>query len=240
MRQKVCLCLAAIFLSVSLNDWAQQRVSEAPKWNVSSHLPLNPALYGVRHWRVGESAEYTLVTHRGERHEVKKLRYAILGEQHFAGSSYYVVETQVTELDDARRTTINSAVRPFGDLANLLEGATGEFVTKQDTAPARSIPIQVLKERIFPFQTQAQLPKISSSEILDVEVIETPAGKFKTTHQKFHFEDGRAAEVWSAGGVGPIGLVKVVSKDFLLTLISHQGKRSVSAITEIPKPALDQ
>jgi hypothetical protein len=34
--------------------------------------------------------------------------------------------------------------------------------------------------------------------------------------------------------------VKVVSKDFLLTLISHQGKRSVSAITEIPKPALDQ
>lgn len=236
MRQKLCTWIASVFIAVVVFSLPPLLSSDTPKGNPSSFLPLNPELYGIKQWRVGESSEYTLISYRENKKEVKRLRYAILGKQQLGRSPYFVVENQVTELDDARHTTINSVLRPFGDLTNLMDGATGDFITKQDTEPARAIPIYLIREKLLPFQTQTLVPQISSIESLDHEAINTPAGKFKTTHQKFFFDNGRAAEVWWTESLGPLGLVKVVSKDFLLTLLFHQAKKSASAISEIPKP----
>jgi hypothetical protein len=198
-------------------------------------LPLNPQLYGVEAWRVGESSEYVLVTHQNLVKEVKKLRFAVLSEELRAGVRFYTVESQVTEFSMDRHTTINSVIRPFGNLTYLLEGATGDFITKQNNEPALAIPIRLLQERFMLSGAAVQSSKIVSIESFGKESVETRAGKFKTTHQKLFFDDGRAAEVWWSAGVGPLGLVKALSKGISLDLLTHQSKRSVSAITEIPR-----
>ncbi|MGB7621314.1 MAG: hypothetical protein WBN92_03095 [Terriglobia bacterium] len=239
MRQKLCIYLTLASLMTLTVSWGQGSTGAPPNPNPGTLLPLNPELYGVARWRVGESSEYVLVTHQNLRKEVKRLRYAILSEETRGIAKYYTVESQVTELNVARHSTVNSVVRPFGDLTYLLEGATGNFVMKQDNNPARAIPIPILKERFLLSEAVVRSPKITSVETLGEETLETMTGKLKTTHQKLYFDDGRAAEVWWAGSVGPLGLVRVIAKTFSLDLVSHQSKRSVSAITESPVAVID-
>lgn len=240
MRQKLCFLLALAGVLVPSPCWSQRSAVGPPRSNPGMRLPLNPQLYGVVAWRAGESSEYVLVTHQNLIKEVKKLRFAVLSEELRGPVKFYAVESQVTELNLDRHTTINSVVRPFGDLTYLPEGATGDFVTKQNDEPARAIPIQLLREQFMLSGTDVQPPGIVSVETLGEESVETRAGKFKTTHQRLSFADGKAAEVWWSAGIGPLGLVKVVSKGFSLDLLSHQSKRSVSAITEVPKPIVAQ
>lgn len=240
MRQNLCVLVTLACLVISAASEAQQSTPGLSASRTESLLPLNPQLYGISQWRVGESSEYLLVTTQDLKKEVKKLRFAILGEEAIAGSRYYVVESQVTDLSELRHTSINSVVRPFGDLTNLVEGAIGNFVTKQDTDPARAIPVRFLQDRFMSLKNLVQPPEINSVETFGEEGVATNAGKFKSSHQKFSFKDGKAAEVWWNGRVGPLGLVKVVSKQYSLDLLSHQQRRSVSAITEVPKPVLDQ
>ncbi|MDD5544678.1 MAG: hypothetical protein PHX83_16045 [Acidobacteriia bacterium] len=234
MRQKLCL---AIFIVVSsaLAVIAQTGSARAPATNPTSLLPLNPQLYGIKQWRVGESAEYQLILYRGSHKEVKRMRYAVLGEPMHLPIPYFTIESQVTGLDEDRHTTINSVTRPFGDLTNFFEGATGDFITKQDQTPAIKIPVHLLRERLMPSELQSTALKIQSVETLEEDVLVTPAGKFKTTHQKLLYPRG-SVEVWWSGGVGPLGIVQAISRDFRLLLESRQEKHSVSAITEIPKP----
>lgn len=218
---------------------SQPATSDSGDENPTAQLPLSPVLYGITQWHPGESSEYLFITFRAGRKEVKRIRYAVLSEQIFGTSRYFLVENQITSLNDERRTTINAVLRPFGDLTNLLEGATGDFITKQDTAPARAIPIRLLKDQLLPFEMTARLPKIAEAMTLDSETIESHAGKIKTTHQRLRFEDGRAVEVWWSGSMGPLGLVRAVAKGFSLELKSHQAKHSASAITEIPQSVVN-
>ncbi|MBZ5552462.1 MAG: hypothetical protein LAO21_07060 [Acidobacteriia bacterium] len=235
MRQKLCFLLALAGVLMPSPNSSQRSAMEVPRSNPAMRLPLDPQLYGVAEWRAGESSEYVLVTQQELKKEVKKLRFAVLSEEWRGRVKFYTVESQVTELDTDRHTTINSVVRPFGDLTYLLEGATGDFVTKQNTEPALAIPIRLLQERFLLSGHAVQPSKIVSVETLGEESVETRAGKFKTRHQRFSFADGRAAEVWWSARIGPLGLVKVASKGFSLDLLSHQSKRSASAITEVPK-----
>jgi hypothetical protein len=235
MRQKLCFLLALPWVLMPYPTYPQRSAIDPLRSNPGMRLPLDPHLYGVAAWRIGESSEYVLVTHQDLMKEVKKLRFAVLSGEVRDQAKFYTVESQVTELSVDRHTTINSVVRPFGDLTYLLEGATGEFITKQDDDRALAIPIRLLRER-FTLSGVTVLPsKIISVETFGQESIDTRAGKLKTTHQRLSFADGRAAEVWWSAGIGPLGLVKVVSKGFSLDLISHQDRKSVSAITEVPR-----
>ncbi|MBZ5536187.1 MAG: hypothetical protein LAO31_09550 [Acidobacteriia bacterium] len=235
MRQKLCFLLALALVLMSGPNYPQRYTVDPLRSDPGMRLPLDPQLYGVAAWRAGESSEYVIVTHQDLMKEVKKLRFAVLSEEARGQVKFYTVESQVTELNVDRHTTINSVVRPFGDLTFLLEGATGEFVTKQDDDRALAVPIPLLRERFMLSRATAPPSKIISVETFGEESIKTRAGKLKTMHQRLSFADGRAAEVWWSAGIGPLGLVKVVSKGFSLDLLSHQSRKSVSAITEVPR-----
>jgi len=220
----------------TMSVWAQTNASRSNAANPGSLLPLNPTLYGVTHWRAGESAEYLLTLYQAGHKEVKRIRYAILHELWRSPVPCFMVENQVTGLDENRHTTINSVTRPFGDLTNFLEGATGDFITKQDQSPAIAIPLQVLREKLMLSELQPAGLTLQSTEIIDRTILETPAGKFKTNHERFYFTNGRAVEVWWTNNAGPLGLVQATSKNFHMILTARQEKNSPSAITEIPKP----
>lgn len=234
MRQNLCLLILFFCLSPFLPLSSQPGLPHTHRANPSALLPLNPSLYGIDRWHAGEASEYILVTFQGEKKETKRVRYAVLSEQRLGASQYFVVENQVTTLDDLRRTTINSVTRPFGDLGDFLEGATGVFVSKQDQQLAAAIPVSRLKQSLYPPALQERSPRIVSTENLGQDSIQTHDGKFKTTHQKILFSDGRFIEVWWSREAGPLGLLKAISRDFTLELYAHQTKKAVSAITEIP------
>lgn len=235
MRQNLCLLIAFFCLCVFGPLRSQDRQTHTHSVNPGALLPLNPALYGIDRWHPGEAAEYILVTFQGEKKETKRVRYAVLSEQRLGASQYFVVENQVTTLDDLRHTTINSVTRPFGDLSDLLEGATGVFVSKQDQQPAQSIPVSKLKQNLFPTPSREKSPRIVSTEYMGQDSIQTKDGKHKAVHQKLLFSDGRSIEVWWSRDAGPLGVLKAISRDFTLELFAHQNKKALSSITEIPQ-----
>lgn len=240
MRQKNCLLLTLLLLWTPCVVVSQVRSNRPATQSPSAFFPLDPRLYGITAWRVGESSEYLLVSFQEGQKEVKRLRYAVLSEERISGTSYFVVENQVTGMDESRHMSVNSVTRPFGDLTNLLEGAQGNIVVKQDDAPARSIPLSFLKDQMITYESRLRASTPVSIESYGEEVVEMNAGKFKTTHQRIKYSDGHSADVWWSGSVGPLGLVKVVSKNFSLDLLQHQTKHSTSAITELPTPLPDK
>ncbi len=239
MRQRNCL-FSTILLGLWLLSLTPLTQAQTPaQSNPSAFFPLNPVYFGVHEWKVGESSVYHLVLYQDKRKEVKQVRYAILGAEKRGSDLYYMVENQVTDLNEDRHSSVNSVTRPFGDLTNLLDQASGDLIIQQDRNPPRSIPISLLKDRLPGGQSLIHPSKIASVESIGKESIETPAGRFQAVHEKLYFEDGHMAEVWRSGNVGPLGLVKVISRDFSLILTEYRPKRAASAIVEIPRPLQD-
>jgi hypothetical protein len=193
-------------------------------------LPLNPNLFGIRAWKVGESSKYKVTLFHPNYLEVFHVTFSVVGEEVRDSKSLFWFETDVQPLNSLQDRVINKILRPFGNLTRFTEGAVGEILSQVGDNPPLAVPSSMLQTSpgSRPARDWAQLD-------LGQEEVQVTAGRFKTHKLRFLDSEENSADVWSTASVGPLGIVKAARNRWTLELMDHQSKGSVSAILGFPR-----
>ncbi|MEW5975878.1 MAG: hypothetical protein AB1898_08750 [Acidobacteriota bacterium] len=199
----------------------------------SIDVPLDPALYGLREWRAGESAKYKITLSRPGYLEVSYLRITTLEDTSHRGDENLLwLETQIEPQNSEREMVVNRVLRPFGDLRVFLAGATGELVSQTGLNPPVSIPMS----RLHPL-LQAQLERPAAGwtqEKVTADRLQVPAGRFEVSCGRFQNRMKQVADVCFTPKVGPLGIVRAAARGVRIELVEHQPRGAQSAIVYAP------
>jgi hypothetical protein len=198
----------------------------------SIDVPLNPGLFGIRVWKVGESSKYKVILFHPDYLEVFHLTLSVVGEELRESQSLFWLETDVQPVNSPQERVINKILRPFGNLTRFTEGAVGEILSQVGDNPPLAVPSSMLN-----VQTSAQLKPSRYWAQIDLgrEEIKVAAGRFKTRKLRFLDSERNSADVWSANNVGPLGIVKASRNRWTLELMVYEARGSVSAIYGSPR-----
>jgi hypothetical protein len=165
-----------------------------------------PAAFGVREWRAGQWARYSVSENVGASMPMMQLRtISVVGRR---GADFWV-ETQV-ELSGLATGSgpVRKLAIPFGPPQARL--GSEEIVMSPDSSVRR----QVLLRSGGTGSPRAPFPEGWTR--VGEEEITTPAGSFRTVHYR------RASdELWAAGGAGPLGLVRFRSAELEIELVAR-------------------
>ena len=195
-------------------------------------VPLNPGLFGITQWKVGESSKYKVTLFHPAYLEVFHLTLSVVGEEVRDSQSVFWFETDVQPVNSPQERIINKILRPFGDLTRFTEGAVGEILSQVGHNPPLAVPSSMLN-----VQTSPHLKQVREWTSIDLgqEEIKVAAGDFKTRKQRFVDAEENSADVWSTSRVGPLGIVKASRNRWTLELMAYQSRGSVSAIYGSPR-----
>jgi hypothetical protein len=197
----------------------------------SIDVPLNPSLFGITRWKVGESSKYKVTLFHPDYLEVFHLTFSVVGEEIRDSQSLFWLETDVQPVNSPQERIINKILRPFGNLTRFTEGAVGEILSQVGDNPPLAVPSSILN-----VETSSPKPRGGDWTQVDLghEEIKVAAGDFKARKQKFVDSEKNSADVWFTGKVGPLGIVKVSRNQWNLELVAYESKGSVSAIYGSP------
>ncbi|MFH1501851.1 MAG: hypothetical protein ABIG03_02260 [Candidatus Eisenbacteria bacterium] len=209
MRTLTFLAVFAVLLSVPAADASGFGLGPNP-W---SGLDFKPV---VGHW-----AEYQM-TPAGE--EPMTMRVSIVGQE----NDDYWYETVVTVEKQGQVITKMLVSGDPQDQKNLKR-----MIMKPAGEPAMEMPVQMMQGMGGP--PQGEMPELPETAAVDlgVESVTVPAGTFKANHWQFTTEDF-VFDSWISADVSPYGVVRGVSKEFEMVLLSH-GDGAKSLITEEPQ-----
>jgi|GEM_PF-2089781 hypothetical protein len=198
----------------------------------SVDVPLNPGLFGINVWKVGESSKYKVTLFHPDYLEVFHLTLSVVGEELRESQSLFWLETDVQPVNSQQERTINKILRPFGNLTRFTEGAVGEILTQVGENPPVAVPVSMLN-------VQTSLPSRPARDWAQIDLgqeeVRVVAGHFKTHKIRFVDTEENSADVWWANVVGPLGIVKASRNRWALELIAHESRGSVSAIYGTPR-----
>jgi len=192
------------------------------------NIPLNPLLFGITQWQVGESSKYKVTLFHPDYLEVFQLTFSVVGaETRGSNAQLFWLETDVQPLNSSLERVVNKILRPFGDLTRFTEGAVGDVLSQVGENPPVAVPVSMLN---LPDQKGRKWTHVD----LGLGEIRVVAGNFKIHKQRFIDPEENSADVFSDSRVGPVGIIKVSSKRWNLELLGHEAKGGVSAIFGTP------
>jgi len=192
------------------------------------NIPLNPPLFGVTQWKVGESSKYKVTLFHPDYLEVFQLTFSVVGtETRGPNAQLFWLETDVQPLNSSLERVVNKILRPFGDLTRFTEGAVGDVLSQVGENLPVAVPASMLS---LPDQKARNWSHVD----LGPGEIRVLAGNFKIHQHRFIDPQENSADVFSDSRVGPVGIVKVSSKRWNLELLGHEAKGGVSAIFGTP------
>ncbi len=196
----------------------------------SIDVPLDPPLFGISHWKTGESAKYKVTLAHPGYLEVFHLSFSVLGEETRQSMSLFWLETDIQPLNSIQERIVNKVLRPFGNLTRFTEGAVGELFSQVGENRPLAVPVSMLNVELMSKRRERNWTK---SDLGQVE-IKVDGGDFRAHQQRFVDSEENSTDVWSTSKVGPVGIIKASSRWWNLELLSHQSKGSVSAIYGSP------
>jgi hypothetical protein len=198
----------------------------------SIDVPLNPSLFGIIRWKVGESSKYKVTLFHPDYLEVFHLTLSVVGEEVRDSQSLFWIETDVQPLNSPQDRIINKILRPFGNLTRFTEGAVGEILSQVGDNPPLAVPSSMLN-----VQTSTRPKQLREWTQIDLgqEEIKVAAGGFKAHKQRFVDAEENSADVWSTSKVGPLGIVKASRNRWTLELMAYESRGNVSAIYGFPR-----
>jgi hypothetical protein len=196
----------------------------------SIDVPLDPPLYGISRWKVGESSKYKVTVVHPDYLEVFHLTFSVLGEETRQSASLFWLETDIQPLNSAQERIINKILRPFGNLTRFTEGAVGELLSQVGENRPLAVPVSMLNVG-SPLAARGRDWRQIDAGQAEVSV---SGGDFKVRKQRFVDSEENSTDVWSTSKVGPVGIVKASSARWNLELVSHESRGSVSAIYGSP------
>jgi len=198
----------------------------------SIDVPLNPELFGISRWKVGESSKYKVTLFHPDYLDVFHLTLSVVGEELRDSHSLFWLETDVDPVNSPQERVINKILRPFGNLTRFTEGAVGEILSQVGDNPPLAVPCSMLRIQA---STQSKRARDWAQIDLGQEEIRVAAGRFKTRKLRFLDSEENSADVWSLNTVGPLGIVKASRNRWTIELMTYESRGSVSAIYGSPR-----
>jgi len=174
--------------------------------------------------KVGQWAEYRMSG--SQQNGMDRMRLAIIGTQQVAGTNAWWIEMKMSGAKGGMITQVLASGYPY-DTDDI-----HEMVMKSGDQPAMKLPRQALgmmRGRMAPAPAVGAADHCAKAKVVGIESVSVPAGEFEALH--IEPVDAKS-DVWASGEV-PFGMLRVLGKDFELTLLGH-GADAKSSISETP------
>jgi hypothetical protein len=184
--------------------------------------------------RVGAWASYQFT---GGRADGSTMRMAIVGSERFGDSTYYWYELQTTAAVNKKPNHMIMQILMAG-IASPKVALRGLIMKNNNEAAMRAPDMMVgmMGRSVTGGVSQylEQQCKKGGIQVLGVESVTVPAGSF----QALHVKDNDGGEAWLQPRAGVFPMVKVLSKDGTVMVLTGRGDDAKSAITETPQPMM--
>lgn len=192
---------------------------------------LQPELFGVTSWNVGDVARYDFQDNR--RKERRPIQFGIVGKL----EKDHAVSTRLEIPAEDMYWLQVSGFKNFRELhTDILH-----LSSKADLRIKRSSTSLLTQVGYIPLHNSAfddlPLPPFPVLKQVGDETIETAAGKIPC--KKFDVTVGDTLiKVWANGNIPPLGIVRIENKDQRLDLVSYASNEKI-AVQEVYAPILD-